>query len=256
MVRYVRRRPFRARRQFRRRVTRRVRSARSATYNARSGSGRSIGMRSRRIRPRAYRNILWRTTQLQAHWRSLTAFNNQLTSPATNTTVNTYLYNSIADDFWTAAGGLLTQDVGVTAPTGFAGEITIRGGLIGITFVNNDDVPVNVNVWLCKMNKQLYTYTTPTAAAIGWDPTCIADFHSEFGKIVWRSRKQILSGDTFTCEYKLPVMRIDQEQHNRQQTFMWFVSVGQLSGTVGTNLLNMCRYHNLSFAADAYAPAA
>jgi len=234
------------------RFTRRRNTARkSRQYGGRTGFASGISYRSRRMKPRAWRSLLWRETQSKPHFRSLLETAASVTNQTDTGTVEINGLTAIESNFWKTAGGLQALDDGVTPPTDFAGDLIIRGGKMGVTFFNANTTPVEINLWLIKVNPAA-TLSFPATGPYGWDPSLIPDFATEFGKIVMHRKKIILENDMATFEYRLPTFKVDQDRHNSNNYYNWLISSWDPTSSALVTTVN--RYFNLSFTGDAYAP--
>lgn len=231
---------------------RRFGGKRTKTMSTRSmGSG--IGFRSKRLSRRRYKSILWRDTLNKSHYRSVAATLNTTQANASPTVAVIDSADGLPDDFWTTGAGLQALDTGVTPPT-FTGDITVRGGKIGLTFMlDGATYPVEVSVWLVKRSNG--TPPAFTTGPYGWDPSLVPDFYDDVGKIVMRRKKLLLDESSWNVEFRLPIMKLDQATHNTTNTYLWIWTVQDVSDG-GTATVRVNNYHNLSFSADAFEAAA
>ena len=234
------------------RFTRRRTTARkSRQYGGRTGFASGISYRSRRMKPRAWRSLLWRETQSKPHFRSVFETATSVTNSTDTGTAELNSLTALEQNFWKTSAGLQTLDTGVTPPTDFAGDIVIRGGKLGVSFYNANAAPVEINLWLIKQGDAAFG-TPPSTGPYGWDPSLIPDFKRDYGTIIFHRKKIILENDMATFEYRLPTIKIDQDQHNNVGTWRWFISSWDPTSSALVTTVN--RYFNLSFTGDAYAP--
>jgi len=246
----------------RRRVTRR---GGSKFNSAQDGRPVSVGFRSKRLRPKAYRRALWRDTLFKAHYRSLFDFVRTQTMPATTTTCKIGFAPAHGDvPFYTSGGGLLTIDSGVTVPQ-FQDDITIRGGYGSITFTNldaNDAIRVRLFGVRSISNPAFSILPADDSdvllSASTIDPSIIPDF-SAFGRVTKSFDLLLMPGQRpITFFQKLPVQKVDQNvwenRGGNRFWWMWFASQTSNVDTVN-NTLRIQISHNLSFSGDAVSPA-
>jgi len=241
----------------RRRTTRRGRK--SNAFTSQSGSGGGIRFKAKRTSRKAFTRHLWNSTLFKEHYRSLRAIS---ASFGTNTNTNDLVlaldaaYFVGSSPFWTTTGGAINPDVGVAVPS-FTGDITLRGGTIGLRLANVLDTVVanqgtiQGTVFLIKTSKNFNSAAIPGTVQTGWDPSLIQDFETRIGKIKYRKNFLLRDGDTAVVEYRLPVAKIDQtDMASLYNTHFWLI----LGGNVDSNLskqVNYTRYWNMSFSGDA-----
>lgn len=241
-----------------RRVTRRGRK--NTAFTSQSGTGGGLRFKSKRTSRSAYKKHLWNSTLYKDHYRSTKALSSSIN---TNTNTNdlvvlaeaAYLFG--ITPFYLAAGGAVTNDSAVLLPS-FNGDITVRGGMIGLRLANTlDTVAANTGsiqgtVFLIKTTKNWTAASIPASGQVGWDPTLIADFDTKVGKILYRRNFLLRDADTAVVEYRLPVHKVDQgDVVALFNTYVWLVLAGNVDSTLTKNV-NVTKYWNLSFAGDAF----
>lgn len=261
---FLRRSGFKRRRFFgRRRFRRGFGGRRGASTTSRASGALSYGtFKTRRLRPRTFRRIIWRDTIASQHWRSVSDSTQSAVTP--NNLIQATLVsgiNGLRDNFWTALGGAVASDSGVVVPT-FVGDIILRGGMSRITVTNranpsetmpSDPVRVTVFAVWTKSNPAALTFTS--APPTLWDPSLTADF-DRYGKVMWK-REALLKGDGEVVEYffRYKPQKIDQaEFNNGGSRLQWFVLVSQTSNVETTptaETVDIVISHNVSFSGDA-----
>jgi len=245
----------RYKRRFQRRGLARRYGRRSGTYSARTTRSSGLTMRSRLLGRRRYKRLLWNSTTALTHYRSTEADAYTFTTSASSDIMNSYMHPALKASFWTQTGGLVPIDTSGDYPS-FHGDITIRGGILGLSLLNTDDTPVLCNVYFLRSSKDFSSYTNPTAVHWGHDPTIVADFRQLYGRVIYSTKKSLLPGEQYNVERRIPCTKIDKVVHNTDYTWQWFIIVGNMSGTVGTDLVKANTWHNLSFSADVLDPGA
>lgn len=251
----------------RRRVTRRTRGRRNSktsTITGQSGVAKSFGFRTRRVRPRTFRRMLWRDTLNSTHYRSAFDILNVNNAPATVTNANAALYQALpGNGFWLVTGGLQAHDTGVAPPT-FTGDITIRGGLIRCALANESTADsVRVKVYLIWANKNPDPSKVVTGGALSTmaDPSLFADF-DEFGKVVMMREMTLLPlSNPVEIFHRLRVQKVDQGEYlpapgpvinSGGSQFYWYVLTSKMSSVAGGTVpVRIVTSHNLSFSGDA-----
>lgn len=250
----------RKRARFSQKWTRRGRRMRAFT-----GTGGQVwnpGYRSRRVRGRRWRSILWRDTTAQNHFRSTRSLASAAAAPllVTQKFIDV-LYaagtNTGIEPFWTPLGGLLPIDA--TTPTAtFSGDKIIRGGKIKIDVTNlSDQDSIKVQAWLVFVTLNpavgvITPYVAPAAVAREFDPSHIPDF-KRYGRVVLQ-RETILLPESrpWSVEYRLRPQKVDTNTWlNGGSQFVWFITQSSYSETDATvNTLQVVRSYSLSFASD------
>lgn len=215
--------------------------------------------KSRRLSRKAWRRVLWRDTLTDTHYRSVGNGSIVIATPAVQATSSvTVLYPtfvgvpSLTTAFWTATGGAQPHDTGVAVPT-FIGDITLRGGVIGIVISVLDAVVLDVacTVFTVALAKNADVSKLPATIVYGGDASDAADF-ADFGRIL--DKKEYImnyQNPSFTVERRLRVQKIDQEQWATKlgQQIVFVVQLANLQSGAAVNV-QTTTYHNLSFSAD------
>lgn len=237
----------------RRRFTRVRRGRNNASYSTQSGSANPIGFRSRRVRPRQFQRILWRDTVASAHYRSLGAGAGSVSTPVGSNTMTVSFINAMDNGsgaFWTTAGGALPIDTGITLPL-FQGDITVRGGMIGVRFYNDGAYAAHVMCYLVKAVPRPDNTIITSPQPVGWDPSTIPDFSKDFGKVIMSRRFIVEPLAMMSIEKRIWPMKIDQVAWATDaQRLYWLFGVSD-GDTSGQDNIRIVPYFNLSFSADA-----
>lgn len=228
---------------------------RNTSYNTKSGAARSFFFRKRRLSGRTFRRIIYRNSQFTTHYRSIGSTSGSLASPVGSTTANTSFVNALdngAATFWTTTGGALSPDTGVSVPL-FKGDITLRGGIIGVRVYNDGAYPMHLKIWLVWTKDSFATNSanyTLSGVPIGWDPTTVPDFARDLTFIKsWSFNIEQLN--MITVEHKLRPTKIDQLRFATDVTRpFWLFSVSD-GDTAGQDNARVVSYFNVSFSADA-----
>jgi len=242
-----------------RRVTRRGRARKSIAFTSQSGSGSAVQYKARRTSRRAYRKHLWDSTLFKEHYRALGSVVTSFNTPASVSTISILVEKAIDNGsgsvFWLTAGGALPPDSGATLPF-FSGDITVRGGKLGLRLANVLDPAISAEtlqgtVLLVKTTKNWTPAAITTPQPLGWDTSLVQDFDTRVGRIIYRKNFLLKDADTALIEYRLPLHKIDANDFQLvYNTYVWVIMAGNASqATVDT--MTITKYFNLSFAADA-----
>jgi len=251
-------RPFKKSRPMRRRRLRRGKKTYNATSQASKGG--AISFTGRRTSKRKWKNLLWNSSIAQTHYRSnqSVAFTVTTTaSPATQTVAALSTRRFSGANFWTTAGGAVNPDGGAIPTFATLSDITIRGGSYGIRISNSPDLAdtdkdaLQVTVFHVWTTKNFLVGALPASVNVGWDPTLVADFQTNIGRITMKKSFLVNEGDVLTIEKRMPIQKIDQTEYGSNYTEpLWIVLVGTTSAT-STKALAATTYYNLSFVGDA-----
>jgi len=242
-----RRRPFR-------------RSKKTFNQTSQASKGGAIQFSRKRTTRRQWRNLLWNSSIAQTHYRS----NNSAVVNATTTaspgtmTINLSTARRFAGNaFWTTLGGAVNPDGGAIPTFATLSDFTIRGGMYGIRIGNAPDAAdvdkdaLTVTVYHVWTTKNFLSGSLPATANVGWDPTLVADFQTNIGKITMKKTFLVNEGDVFTMERRMPLQKIDQTEYNATYGEpIWIVCLGNTSA-VTTKALVITTYYNMSFVGDA-----
>lgn len=250
-----------------RRVSRRrrfARSRRNKTWTSQSATGNQFNYRTRRMRPRAWRRMLWRDTIGQQHYRSQGQGTGTLTTGTSQGNGNVQIFNPTfigvpgpTTAFWTATGGLQPTDAGAAVATFGASDLVIRGGRIGITISCPDAVTQEVacTIWVVRVQEDPNYTFVPTVQSYGGMIDSTPDFQKRVGKVLY-NKSAILSGayPHMTLEHRLRVEKIDQEIFGTElgSQIIFIVSIANLQSADDLTLFTSV-YHDLSFTGDAVA---
>ena len=264
---FRRRRPFSGRRMFRRRRFGRKRG-RTTSWTMQNGTGKGLQYRSRRLRKRTYRRMLWKDTMFKDHWRSALVAVSAVSTPATVNTMTVEAFvvmTQVGTDtgaFWTTAGGAIEKDLNKGVPL-FRG-ITIRGGVTKIKVVlPPGGVPTANDMYLCKI-WMVWTNAAPQftnvpsgAVSTAWDPSMMTDFDTEVGRtvLVKEFNMSVNINPVVEVEYRLRCQKIDMDQYAFQNGLqpMWVIGLANISSNTSVEC-GVFVEHNVSFAGDAVQP--
>lgn len=241
---------------FKRRRFSRRKGKKSTSATSQKGSGFILNFKSKKLNGRVWRKKLWDSTTQKAHYRSAGAFSGVATTTVANTTWQVNLVQAVdngAGPFWTTAGGAQVLDSGVAVPT-FRDDIVLRGGRVGMSLYNDSTTgPVEVLVVLVKNSPRPAAglAAIPTNPPVGWDLSMFNEFTKDVGRVVYNKKMLLEANAVGEIEYRLPVMKIDQEAWSTdQQRYIWFTLVRDFD-PVDQNTIRIVSYFNVSFSADA-----
>lgn len=232
------------------------------------GQINSLGFRGRRMGIRRFRAGIFRDTLYKPHYRSI------LARTLTHSTGTTAAFNApgfvypevgatLQDAFWEAAGGAVAIDESVSLPN-FIGDVTIRGGTIGIDFVVADSVTdlIGVRVYLC-FGKQGHSIPSnnslwATSQPWGWDPSAVADLSTLNGIKVLKNWTGYINytNKSFSVDHRLRPRKVDQQPYITANAdaegaqFLYLYHIVNLTSTTSVSVGVIPR-HNLSFSGDA-----
>lgn len=221
-----------------------ARARKSSFMSSQKGGALSTYMARRRpaLSGRAYRSLLWKSTQQKEHYRSILSQQTVLTTTTSSTTKTGALITMYDEAFYTGAGGSQSLDT-------FVGDIVIRGGLATLGIMHNAEVTIKVEVYKLYMKDNLPTIPSPVPVA--WDPSNLNDFE-QYYTIGERKSFDIEPGDTVTLMHRLRVSKIDQSiSASLQRMPYWLVFVNNPSNSAQS--IGFVYSHNMSFSADAVA---
>ena len=147
----------------------------------------------------------------------------------------------------------------------FIGDITIRGGTIGIDFNVLDAVTdvIGVRVWLCfgrtgHTNPSSNTEFSGVSRPWGMDPSAVADLTTVGGIKVLKSWTAYLKYDnaSFSVDHRIKPRKVDQQPYITANAdaegaqFIWIYHCVNLSSTT-SQTVGITKRHNLSFSGDA-----
>lgn len=245
----------------RRRFVRRKRrvSRKTTNWTTQSGRGNGLNFRSRRLKGRQWRSILWRDTVAKQHYRSNSAVLSTFTTPADAISYQGFSIPALrfgGNTFYTTAGGAIAPDSAQVLPV-FTGDTIIRGGMIGMKICNNvDSALVNTgevfgDIFLVRTTKNYVPGALPANPPVGWEPTLVQDFDTKIGRILYNKKFILKDADAFVCEYRLRVTKVDPGDYvNNLNQLVWIVYAGNTEGIIQHGL-SCVSYYNLSFSADA-----
>lgn len=276
--------PFRSakRRRFSKRG--RVRRRRRTTsYSSRQlNASNGFAFKNKVIRGRRWRNILWKDTLMETHYRSIGSvhFTNLIATPTGISSINmaatSMMDQTPASAFWKVAGGL--QDPNYGGPPGFGLApsattpepigIVVRGGRLWVTVANPSATDtINVRVQLAYPKQQLRnqddnadsnvvgTYLSAVVSGnprpISWSIQAAPDYSSFFYPPFLDKTMDLKPGDDLMLMHRIRIKKVDIGQFIRGggNFFpMIFIYAGQrVDTTAGAQAVNVTLGHNISF---------
>ena len=222
----------------------------STNYTSKSGTGRSLGYRAKKLSGKSWRNKLWNDTLTDIHYRSETAYQGVVSSNASPLVENIARLGAVDNSFWTPLGGCKQVDESDPIP-GFAGKMVIRGGKLGLRMFNRGSaVPLNVKIWLTRDSR------TPNYSALlgtqnlGFDLSEIYEFKKRFGSILFKKEFLLEPLMQSQVEYRLGVQKVDLQEWVNGSNYQWWIAVSD-PDTVLSSSCDLISYFNLSFSAEA-----
>jgi len=234
--------------------------------------------RGRKMRPRAFRNLIWRSSMMNQHYRSIYSIANQDVQ-----TDNVHgqmkfsaalMLNPLGGTgtlFWTAGGGLRPVNYGGAVPNLSPNAVILRGGMCQSSLSSN---PQNVNLirvtLLIAYSKQQYRSAGGTVPAAGsgginewlttaglgtygtlWDPTDEADYSEYFHPPLCKKTMDLRPGDAIDINHRLRCKKIDCDSFVRYgpglpHIFAVYGQVNNSDGVVET--IEWTQSYNLSFS--------
>lgn len=154
------------------------------------------------------------------------------------------------------------MDSGSALPT-FVGDITLRGGLSRMMFFNSEDIQMRIKVYAVWAIKNpsftVYTALNNSGRGVDWDPSCVAEFSTEFGKIMYSKEAIVDPGQNFEVVHRFKPQKIDQVRFlgaaaDPAGSQLWWMFVAACT-TVnpGAGSIRIVNSWNLSFSADVVA---
>jgi len=158
------------------------------------------------------------------------------------------------NNFWIGAGGAQPLDIGVSVPL-FSGDITMRGASCEMTFSTLEATSggtVKVKAWLVWTTPDPDFANMPTSAAIGWDPTMVADFAKDIGKVYRFNEFELGDGSSTTLKYHIKTMKIDQKKFDALGSIPIVIYTYEQNQNTGDPFVFFFKQScNLTFSADA-----
>jgi len=247
------------RRNVKRRRTRRRSGRKSTSFTSQAGTGGGLRFSARRVSRRRYRSMLWNASQLQTHWRSNHSSTITVLTPGTADTMTVGITpaRNFGNGFWTTLGGGVNPDGGGMSAFVANGDLTIRGGMMGMRVSNIPDAAdvdkdaLQCTVFLLRTSVNFNSGVIPSTVRQGWDPTLVADFKQNVGHIVLRKTFLLAEGEVGTVERKMPVQRIDQSEYLLSHNEYIWLFVCSNTSAISAKSLRLVPYYNLSFVGDA-----
>lgn len=209
--------------------------------NAMSNNHRAYGgyaPASRKMRPRVYRNLLWRNTQTMPRVNSRGIVSATLASPA-DTTHYRFVALKCFDNCFAVAN--MSNPDGVE-PTAWTGKIIMRGGLEQLQFNTEADECMDMQVALVWVKhgctKAADTASIDKSIALStWTST--GDTLNEGTRLMRKWKFNLTRGQgNYTLEYKPKIKAYDIEYWNAGTDCMyWYIWVGStVSGSSDDNV--------------------
>lgn len=239
---------------FKRRARRGLRMSDQTSLNTKGTSNGFIGRKTSRS---TYLKHLWNSSLFAQHWRSAFSTSGAITTPATTTTATfqaTQLMKTAGTiPFYTAAGGLVPDDLGVALPT-FKGDLTLRGGRWNFMIHNSTaaGVDVRVRTWLVFTNANPdFSYEPSGTLPLLWEPSLQPDWNEKIGKVIMSREVLLESGNNWSMSGKFKLQKIDQEQYAGHGKVLLLILNVMNIGIATSHSLQFTTSYNLSFSGDA-----
>lgn len=215
----------------------------------------AFAVRMRRKSRRAYRNALWRDSEMKAKYGSLLSTNSAINTPATILGKLIFaqgMYKLTGNAFWVALGGAYTRDA-FSLPAFDSNSIFLRGGKAQVRVTNPatnaQPVEIEVGVLMTRANPNLTPVATSTVDR-SWDFRT-ASTSWETGKLLSWKKVMLKPGESALFEHKFRSQKIKAAEYiNGGLTPTWLCSLANLNG-VAAQGLNWTFSYNLSFVGDA-----
>lgn len=191
------------------------------------------------------------------HFRSNVAVNGIFTNAGNAAQYQAHLVNALrvaGSQFYTTAGGLVLPDPPAT--TAFIGNITVRGGIIGIRVANINSVAstIETKIYLVKTSKAYNQLAFPANPFVGWDPSMQADFQRDIGRVIMVREALLENNASLDVKFRLRPFKIDRDEYEADKSsFVWVILQNDVEGNASA--LSVCGYYNISFAADGIGTA-
>lgn len=231
----------------------RRRGKKATSFTSQSGTGSSLRYVAKKLSRRRWNSKLWNDTLAKPHYRSSAAITDSLTTPASATIAQFNVRQALDNDtarFYETTGGLSLLDTGMTLPT-FKGDFVLRGGKVGINFVNSDNTVLFGKVWLVKAPKNPNLSPFPITTVYGADPSEIPEFTNYVGKIKYSKEFTLEALNSIEIVRRIPIFKkgIYEWANIQDGRYYWIFTV--TSGDATANTYRVTRYFNVSFSADA-----
>jgi len=250
------------------------------TYQtATKGYYQSTGFRTRKLGSRRWRNVLWRDTQSNTHYRSHWAITalymvpvNTMDTALVNCEpmVSTLFGNTVeADPFWLGTGGLQPHETGKPLALFGDNDIILRGGIASLVFApaTTSLIPLKVRLWVVRTNPiidpAIILAIQGVAKGVNWDPTLVPEFRQDFGKIIFSKEILLEPGAQPTqIKWRQQVQKIDQATWQgstgppvvpgaNKLYWMWMVIPNSVQATPTSEPLYIQKGYNVSFSSDS-----
>lgn len=226
---------------------------RGVNQTSKATTGQSLAFKAKRLSRKRYKNLLWTSTIMAPHYRSLQSNAATIVTQANEAVGTIGLDRPLrlgSNAFWVTAGGAQNINFGTTIPL-FSGDIILRGGMWGMQFRNGSaTLPIGIKVYVGRTMANP-TASLPGTSNVGWDPSLVSEFKSEYGKITYNTVVQLEPGESFKLERRVGIQKIDQNVWSAYGN-MPFVLVHVYNiGHATAVTCNVLTYYNLSFSADA-----
>jgi len=235
---------------------------------------------ARKMKKSAYRRLLWNSTQLDPHYRSVFTGSQFMTTPSNVNGVKIFIVDALSsvqgNEFWKTNGGLEDINFGETVPWAVAGadpqSCIIRGGRLWSTIAIPSTVTeaVNVRIQLVFLRAQwrnagdsgvsntLDSWVTSILAnprPIGYDMATAPDADEYMYKPVLDKQMDLKPGDSMSVYYKLKPTKVDcgSFQRGGAPWFpVWLTYSSQLYDVdAAGETISWVTGHNLSFSVGA-----
>lgn len=232
----------------RRRFARRRRPGRNtAQMNNSSGRPTALGPRSRKFRPKVYRNLLWKNSATMVRVNARGTYSETIASPASLTGYRLSVYKAI-DDF-TNASNWLSYDG--TVPTGNTGKYILRGGIEVLELNTEADEAMDMIVQLVWVKPGCSPAASAAAVTkcVAYAPWATSTgFSNENTKLVKQWKFVLERGrGNFTAIYRPKCKAYDYNQfHNNSDCMFWYVYTGSTVTGVATDVVTVVKSWNVT----------
>jgi hypothetical protein len=164
-------------------------------------------------------------------------------------------------EFW--AAGVQPLNGGAAIPT-FNGDVVLRGGIARLTVgAYPENVILRVRVWAVWAEKKpdidIYNGLNNTNIQVEWDPSCLPDFSTSFGRILYSKQAVVPVGEVFEIVHRFKPQKIDQAVFRGQAApleaagnqLWWLLSITSLDVNGISSPVTCVNSWNLSFSSDA-----
>lgn len=240
------------------------------SYTSLTTAPRSRLVRARRPNPKRWKRILRNATDACTHYRSaLSGTNSISTASRVNSSIIAINLFSLANPFWTSAGGAISQSFAASMPTFTTSTFVIRGGKMFCTINNpvtsTDHVKVRCQLVYPKQQSQQATnaslqtsvpFTDWINSLLGFSfpvnssPQDFPDYSEYLHPPVMDKEMILQIGETVQFERKLGVKKVDADGFIRGAgSFPRWIILATTLGTSVSQTVNVVDGYDLTFSA-------